>query len=46
MHHENFEEANKKKEQAKVNFLFWIQTPVIQDIVNKKYKKGLFVKYE
>lgn len=46
IHKRKLEEVDKTKNNARDQFYLWVKSPAIQQLLNKKYKKGLFLKYE
>lgn len=46
IHKQKLEEVDKTKNNARDKFYKWVKSPEIQKLVNKKYKKGLYLKYE
>lgn len=46
IHKRKLEEVDRKKTGARDQFYSWVKSPPMQSLLNKKYKKGLFLKYE
>lgn len=46
IHKRKLEEVDRKKTGARDQFYSWVKSPPMQTLVNKKFKKGLFLKYE
>lgn len=46
VHAKKKEEGHSAKQKLRNLFYAWVMTPSVQQLVNTKYRKGLFVKYE
>jgi hypothetical protein len=46
IHKRKLEEVDITKSYAREQFYKWVKSAAIQQLVNKKYRKGLYIKYE
>ena len=46
IHKQKLDDVVKKKDEARVNFFDWVKSKPIQEVINKKFKKGLWIKFE